>query len=137
VSFLSDLSSAYYKDTHCHVIFPVRGYPEIARRPSRPPRGTVAGTPICGEGFVLRASLAHFRNIVTNNGHSDMTQGPQTAPSELAKPEPEPASTADKTSSEPAVASAGGALSISIVIYTCWGGLSLTPYSLNRTREAA
>jgi hypothetical protein len=66
-----------------------------------------------------------------------MTQGSQTAPSEPAKPETAPTSTADKTGPEPAVASAGGTLSTSIAFHAGWDRLLLTLCSLNRAREAA
>jgi hypothetical protein len=88
------------------------------------------------KGSFLRLA---FLCCVADNDHSDMTQGSQTVPSEPAKPETEPASTADKPGSEPVVASAGGTLLISIAFYAGWGGLLPPPADtlLNRTREAA
>jgi hypothetical protein len=104
-------SSSWFTNTH----------PEQARRPARLASGN--GGPVRDEGFVL--SIWPLSDSVADNDHSDMTQDSQTqtTPSELAKPEMAPASTADKTGSEPVVA---GMSSISIAFHAGWDRLLLT-----------
>jgi len=79
---------------------------------AKPGQPKEAGGPSVEKGSFPALAFLETALLIAHNNRSDTTQGSQTGPSGPAKPETEPASTADK--SEPIVASASGTTSISI-----------------------